>query len=256
MCTVSVVPKDDGFRLVCNRDEVVSRSVALPPQRRDLGSTSAVFPIDPDGGGTWIGVNSDGLVMVILNRSAAQHARPARPDLRSRGVIIPALLRHGSVSAAVRAAGELEPTEFAPFQLVAIQGRAVSVVTWDGTLEATENLVMTAPRLFTSSSFGDTPVEPPRRQLFAASVINAPDSWLEGQWRFHRHRWQDRPEVSVRMQRPDARTVSRSTIDVTAASARIDYEPLFAQEAEIAPTQRQILDLRTGERPAGIDKIG
>ena len=248
MCTVSVVPRDDGFRLVCNRDEVVSRAVALDPQRYDLGSTSAVFPIDPDGGGTWIGVNDDGLVMAILNRSAAQHTKQSRLDLRSRGAIIPELLRHSSVPAAVRAAGELEPTDFAPFQLVAIQGRVVSIVTWDGAFRATRDVLMTAPLLFTSSSFGDTPVEPPRRQLFVASVINAPDSWLEGQRRFHLHRWPDRPDISVCMERRGARTVSRSAIDVTADRSTFEYKPLFAQGAETAPARHQFLDLQTHER--------
>ena len=94
--------------------------------------------------------------MAILNRSATQHTKQRRPDLRSRGAIIPALLRHSSVPAAVRAAGELKPTDFAPFQLVAIQGRAVSIVTWDGVLRATKDILMTAPLLLTSSSFGDT----------------------------------------------------------------------------------------------------
>lgn len=256
MCTVSIVPRDDGFRLVCNRDEAVSRAVAIAPQRHDLGSTSAVFPIDPDSGGTWIGVNDNSLVMAILNRSTAQHIKQRSSDLRSRGAIIPALLQHNSVPAAIRAAGEMEPTDFAPFQLVVIQGHTVSIVNWDGTLQATKDVVMTAPLLFTSSSFGDKPVEPPRRRLFVTSVINAPDSWLEGQWRFHRHRWPDRPDISVRMQRPGTRTVSRSAIDVSALRSTFEYEPLFVQGTESAPTRRQFLDLRTSVGTTRPDKIG
>jgi hypothetical protein len=231
MCTVSIVPLNNGFRLVCNRDESVSRGLAAEPQRHDFGSTSAVFPIDPDGRGTWIGVNADGLVMAILNRSAAQHSGPRSPELRSRGAIIPELLRCGGLPEVVQAARELEPTDFAPFQLVALQGRSVSTLIWngDGALQTTEGVPMTQPLLFTSSSLGDTPVEPPRRRLFVASVINAPDSWLEGQRRFHRHQWSDRPDISVCMERSGARTVSRSTIDVTADGSTFDYEPLCAE---------------------------
>jgi hypothetical protein len=246
MCTVSIVPMDNGFRLLCNRDESVTRGLAVEPQRHDVGSTSAVFPIDPDGGGTWIGVNADGVVMALLNRSSAQHAGPRRSDLRSRGAIIPALLRCGSLSKAVQAAGALEPHDFAPFQLVAIHGRAVTTVIWNGNgaLQATQTIPLIQPLLFTSSSVADTPVEPPRRRLFLEMVTNAPDSWLEGQGRFHRHQWPDRRNISVCMERSDARTVSRSTIDVRADGSTFEYEPLCAEGAGADPMKRYRTEIR------------
>jgi hypothetical protein len=76
--------------------------------------------------------------------------------------------------------------------------------------------------LFTSSGLGDALVEGPRRRLFERLVLGAEDSWLDGQSRFHRHRWPGQPELSVWMERPDARTVSRSVIDV-ASNGEIDF---------------------------------
>jgi hypothetical protein len=80
--------------------------------------------------------------------------------------------------------------------------------------------------MFTSSSLGDAIVDRPRRELFE-QVVARTDNWLWGQWRFHRHQWADRPEISVRMAREDAVTVSRTTIDVTLRGHELEYEPLI-----------------------------
>jgi hypothetical protein len=62
-------------------------------------------------------------------------------------------------------------------------------------------------------------------------VLNAGDSWLDGQARFHAHRWPQRPELSVRMARRGARTVSRSVVDVDPAAIRFEYASLPAPGA-------------------------
>ena len=76
MCTLTIVPHEDGFQLGCNRDERLSRPAALPPQVHVAGSLLALFPTDVAGGGTWIGVNERGLVAAVLNRTIAGD-RPA-----------------------------------------------------------------------------------------------------------------------------------------------------------------------------------
>ena len=79
--------------------------------------------------------------------------------------------------------------------------------------------------MFTSSSLGDAVVAAPRRRLFEQLVL-ADDDWLRGQFRFHRHQWTRRPEISVQMAREDAATVSRTTIHVTTRAIDVDYEAL------------------------------
>ncbi len=244
MCSITVVPRNDGFRCLFNRDERVSRTAAFPPQHHEVGSTSGVFPLDPDGGGTWVGCNDAGLLLALLNRSASLPAGPAGPaglaeptgaELRSRGVLIPELLRYRSVSDVCQAASGLLSPRFAPLRLIAVQAGVVGVVTWDGLSSATESIAMNQPLLFTSSSLGDAIVETPRRRLFDATLINAADSWLAGQQRYHRHQWPDRPDVSVCMERAGRRTVSRSTIDVAATTVTFAYEPLGAGGVATSP---------------------
>jgi hypothetical protein len=234
MCTVTIVPLDRyGFRLMCNRDERRSRPDAWPPARRLVNGMMAAFPIDPVGGGTWTGVNSAGVAMAILNRvPAVERARiPASASLNSRGVIIPRLLRHRSLDAALEAARvAVDRMHVAPFSLVIAEAHRVGVLTFVGNGCSVEVLPVSEPVLFTSSSLGNEVVEVPRRQLFASLVLGDPPSWLTGQWRFHRTQWTRRPDISVLMERPDARTVSRTVIDVNSCQTRLYYESLTARD--------------------------
>jgi hypothetical protein len=76
--------------------------------------------------------------------------------------------------------------------------------------------------MFTSSSLGDELVERPRQRLFAA-LVESSRRPLAAQARYHRHRWPDRPHISVRMARADAATVSHTTIDVSNEHIAIEY---------------------------------
>ena len=77
MCTLTIVPHEDGFQLGCNRDERLSRPAALPPRVHVAGSLLALFPTDLPGGGTWIGVNERGLAVSLAPDEASAPARAA-----------------------------------------------------------------------------------------------------------------------------------------------------------------------------------
>ncbi len=146
MCTVTVVPYDDGFRLVCNRDE-----------RRD-------------------GLNAG---------------------------------------------------EYDRFRLVLVQIMTAVVLTSDGRTLSIETMTVSRPFMVTSSSLGDAGVEVPRRRLFERSVLKHERAlWLDSQARFHAHQGRSRADISVTMERADARTVSRTFISVTSKTMELRYEPL------------------------------
>jgi hypothetical protein len=224
MCTVTVVPHETGLRLMCNRDERRTRPAAVPPRVYELGERLAAFPVDPQGGGAWVGVNDADIAVALLNI----HSGPRRwieGPTRSRGLIVRELLRCGSMPQVLEAIAGLDTLVFETFRLVVVHGSTVAVATHEGARTMTcRQISFDTPLLFTSSSLGDARVETPRQRLFERMVIQGRAGWLNGQAQFHRHQWRSRPEISVRMERGDALTVSRTIIDVTRAGRGVLYE--------------------------------
>ena len=95
-----------------------------------------------------------------------------------------------------------------------------------------ETIDLSRPTMLTSSSLGDDLVDAPRRLLFDTMFANNRD-WLAAQRQFHAHQWTSRPDISIRMERPDARTVSRTTIDVGSQRIAVDYESLGSSPSTV-----------------------
>ena len=224
MCTVTVIPTPSGPRLVHSRDEQRARGQALPPVSQQLPSgRRAVWPTDPDGGGTWIAARADGLVLAVLNRNIPPNGRP-RPS-RSRGGLIPGLIDAAHAAEAMDQLMGQDLAGLAPFRILALDpDGAARLATWDG-LTLDRAAVLEPPFCLASSGLGDDRVYP-RIPLFGAMV--AQDPRPETQDAYHRHRWDDAPEISVLMSRPDARTVSITTVlpPVPGAGGQMEIEVL------------------------------
>jgi len=100
MCTIftlrAAVP---GWDLVmaANRDEMLARSWSPPSAIGELGTSVRIWaPTDGYAGGTWIGVNSAGLIVAITNRFLEDYD-PAR---RSRGILCREVLACSDLDAA------------------------------------------------------------------------------------------------------------------------------------------------------------
>jgi len=233
MCTVTIVPYDDGFRLVCNRDERRDRPAAAPPTVHRRQHSMATYPEDPVGGGTWVGVNDAGLTAALLNRTIGSAASPGSASLRSRGRIIPNLLGCRSLTGALETMAGLDPAQFGLFRLMLVQGMVGVVLTSDGLALSVESTTTSRPFMLTSSSLGDAVVETPRRHLFERLLLKDDGALTAAQARFHAHQWRSRAYLSVRMERPDARTVSRTCITVTSHTIELRYDPLGSAESSV-----------------------
>lgn len=103
--------------VAANRDEAYARPFSAP--RRWVANTPFWAPRDEEEGGTWVGVNRDGLVAAITNRSLLPETR----GRASRGLLVTGVLARGGLDAACDwLDGELRRAPRNPCQVVAFQG--------------------------------------------------------------------------------------------------------------------------------------
>ncbi len=111
MCLLAIlwrVVEDAPLIVAANREEAYARG-GSPPQLAGE-STRFIAGLDPQAGGTWLGVNAHGLLVAVTNRARTQV--PARP--RSRGLLARDLLQHTNARDAVAAAvKELDQRRYA-----------------------------------------------------------------------------------------------------------------------------------------------
>lgn len=221
MCTLSVASALDGsaVRVLMNRDERRLRPVARPPAHHRLEGATAIWPVDPMSGGTWIGATDQGLVLAVLNVDAQR-----RSDWQlSRGLVVPRFAVCRTLDEVEAEWQVIDRTAFAAFRLVAVSRAGARVYcSISGTV--TRHHAGT-PLLLASSSLGDDRVEPLRASLFEGLLRREPDPWA-AQSRLHAHAWPDRRHLSVMMTRTDAATVSRTEVIVADRQISLVYRPV------------------------------
>jgi uncharacterized protein with NRDE domain len=127
MCTLIVLDRiAPGVPLVVasNRDEYHSRPAA-PPARVDSEDSrpSFVAPQDLEAGGTWMGVNAEGLFCGLTNRPI----QGPRGSKRSRGLLVRDALRQVCAADVERDMREDAALGYNPFHLLAADGRSASL---------------------------------------------------------------------------------------------------------------------------------
>lgn len=221
MCTVTWCRRSDGYDLLFNRDERRARPEAEPPREHTLSDTRALYPTDPQGGGTWMGVNEFGLTLCLLNYYSAEKLyQPEDPV--SRGLLVPALLDAATVSEAVSrlAAMNLEP--YPPFIMLGIApGEAVTAVTWNGS--GPTSAVVDDPPILTTSSHEEGRVVAFRREQFHRWFTQGWTLTPEHLLAFHRSQEPEPGPFAVCMERDDAATQSLSHVEVKASSIAFIY---------------------------------
>jgi len=126
MCTVTFVPRNDGFYVAMNRDERIARPSASPPALFGQGLAESIYPLDSEGG-TWIAANRTGVAFALLNWNDTQVLYQKN---LTRGSVIPALLRSASDHAAESALRRLDLDGVLPFRLVGIFPAEETVMEW------------------------------------------------------------------------------------------------------------------------------
>lgn len=168
MCTLSWWITETERGIVFNRDELRARSRGEAPRLDEQDSEQAVLmPIDPDAGGTWMGVNASGVIVALLNNYSRQTAQ--KKGQRSRGKLVVDLLRSAnSAGHCMELLQQLDASIYQGFLLFAL-GRydGPLAIEWDGTVF--KNLSLEGEgcvQVLTSSSSRSKECEAFRRDLF------------------------------------------------------------------------------------------
>lgn len=103
-----------------NRDEMLDRPWD-PPARHWPDRPNVVAGRDRLAGGSWLGVNDEGVVAGILNRMNSLGPQPGR---RSRGELVLEALDHGDAAAAAWALADLDPRAYRSFNMVIADDRS------------------------------------------------------------------------------------------------------------------------------------
>lgn len=134
MCTIvlAVDALDDApLAVAATREEVRDRPAEAPAIRWADSGSAVLAPLDRRAGGTWIGVNADGLFAAVANRWVET---PIEGE-RSRGLLVKDALGTSSVGGAFHTVRDaLERDRYAPFRLVIGSGETgeTTVLEWPG----------------------------------------------------------------------------------------------------------------------------
>jgi len=117
MCTLIIHRHPEArwpLIIAANRDELSTRPWK-PPARHWPDRPEVVAGKDETAGGSWFGVNDDGVFAAILNRQGT--LGPAEGK-RSRGELVLEALDHAEAKVAAEALSDLNPDSYRPFNLV------------------------------------------------------------------------------------------------------------------------------------------
>lgn len=222
MCTISWLISDSDYQVFFNRDEQVTRPIALPPRKILENNIHTIMPVDPQGGGSWCAVNEYGLTFALLNYY--QGSLP-KGRLISRGKLVQACAGYRHKDEALAYLKSLNHAKYAPFSLLCFaplgvrdvrdstgKYASVTMLRWDG--KQLLQSVQTCPLI--SSAVRYDAVYASRLNIYHDILgdKNTREKKPADYLRLHSSHLPERSAQSICMHREDAHTVSFSQIEV------------------------------------------
>jgi len=202
------------------------RLEAMPPVRFEVSGISYLSPVDSEGGGTWIWINTEGVIGCLLNNYAVKKAGPVHPV--SRGLLLKSLAGHQDIKSLVHAVSTADLRTFKGFLIFAMDRQGHRLVTWDcDTLRIREKSEISRP--ITSSGYLPEEIVAYRRSLYRSRFDPAALPSSDELFCYHTLHDPAFPAHSVLMCRPEARTVSVSRIFVEPETVKFSYGTVSEQ---------------------------
>ena len=177
MCTVSYIPRENGYILTSNRDEDPRRETKGPEEIRLSDGLKVIAPQDKLKGGTWIAMDRRGRAVCLLNGAFGRHKRQL-PYRRSRGYYVFESLQARDFDSFARESS-LDGIE--PFTLLMITRERILKMIWDGNrkyhwvLPSHTMHLWSSPTLYTARQHGDKELyfkeETPNQQISPEKLL-------------------------------------------------------------------------------------
>lgn len=225
MCTVSWFYQRGRLNLVMNRDELHTRASARPPEVTDINGCKAMLPIDNEHHGSWISVNEFGFVFCLLNHTEVPLLHEAT---RSRGLLLKDLSGCGEWTKLDACLTAVKLSPYAPFKLLIFSRLSGPVMyTWD----QQRLLIHSSVQSPVSTSLWLPRLIPRMRQRWLRSL--KPSSLRELEI-LHLKSRPIHAVIGVHMRRPHVRTVSVTSVSLSATKAVMRYIPSPSTQADEA----------------------
>ncbi len=235
MCTLTFQPGGGPKSrwILFNRDELRSRPKAGRPELFEGRGIPYLMPVDPQGGGSWMGLSAGGYFICLLNNYPGD-AIVIDPSLRSRGRLVKDLLEAGGFPDSDVIGRRLHDHEYAPFYLAAFTKEETRLWAWDQ-----KSLVsIDAGKGFLSSSgYRHSETSSRRARLYEGSQASQQNAGRKELYDFHLLENADDPSSGILMTRPDAMTVSVSEVELGEGFGRLFYRE---REALDSPSEHRL----------------
>lgn len=162
MCTVTFIKSGDALILTSNRDESLKRALANIPEVYILNNKKILFPKDPRNGGTWIAINENKSVVILMNGASTKHT-PKENYSKSRGLIVLELIQTDNIENNWE---KIELTTIEPFTLVVFENNTLFQMQWDGEIKTKKELNMAYPYIWSSATLYTQMMKTEREKWF------------------------------------------------------------------------------------------
>jgi hypothetical protein len=222
MCTLTFVPTVDGYLAGMNRDELLARPAALPPQAHEHNGITLVYPQEPSGG-TWVACNGHGNLLALLNWNEIDPSSLGAKR-KTRGLVIPAVLPEENSSSTSLHLKCLTLEGVFPFRLIGVFPVEKKVIEWRWDSNHIQQLEWPwVRRHWFSSSLSDERAATERGRLCEAAGVQAGVGSTEWLGRLHRLHEPKPGPYSICVHRPDAATVSCTEVECGRTSISMKY---------------------------------
>jgi len=223
MCTVVFIPDNKKVFFASLRDESPLRERAMAPDIFTDSNVSFLSPKDPAAGGTWIGANDHGNIIILLNGGFENHQRK-NYYRKSRGIIVSELL---AIESPAKEWTGIDMKDIEPFTLILWNEKELLRLTWDGIKKHTIQLDATIPHIWSSATLYNTEVRDQRTYLFKKWIATAPIASKRSVLNFFKT-FIDPTNGFIMNRDEKIKTLSYTTIEINHGKAEMNYYDLAA----------------------------